>query len=136
MGLERDRRGRWMRTVGRYVGYYSIVAISLVYIADVFVKWSVPHLLELLLLVIFPSFVSGLVIYVSRRSASKRHLWLFIAAAEFHLLWITLVVVYEAFQLDDVAESTIRGIVTGVVCGCTGYRSAVIQANPSSESAS
>jgi len=117
MGLERDRRGRRLRTVGRFVVYYSIVAFSLVWVADVFVKWSVPHLVELLLLVISPSFVSGVLIYESRRNQRKPNTWLFIAAAEFHLLWVTLVVVYEAFQLDDVTQSFIRKIVVGAVLG-------------------
>ncbi len=112
-----DRRGRRIRTVGKFVAYYSIVIVSLVWIADVFVKWSVPHLVELLFLLIAPSFVSGFLIYESLRNRRKINKWLFIAAAEFHIFFVTLVVVYEAFQLDDVAQSFIMGIVVCVVAG-------------------
>ncbi|MGD0649064.1 MAG: hypothetical protein ABR971_13840 [Acidobacteriaceae bacterium] len=119
MGLdgERDRRGRRIRTVGKFVAYYSIVIFSMVWIADVFVKWSVPHLLELLFLLIAPAFVSGFLIYESLRDPRKRKTWLFIAAAEFHLVFVTLVIVYEAFQLDDVAQGSIEEIVVCVVAG-------------------
>jgi len=113
----RDSRRRRITTVGKFVVYYSIVIVSLVWIADIFVKWSIPHLLELLFLLIFPSFVSGFLIYESRRNFPKANTWLFIGAAEFHLVFVTLVIVYEAFQLDDVAPSTIDGIVIGVVVG-------------------
>jgi hypothetical protein len=117
MSSGRDGRGRRIRTVGKFVAYYSIVIVSLVWIADVFVKWSIPHLIELLVLLIAPAFVSGFLIYESLRNPRKINTWLFIAAAEFHLVFVTLVVVYEAFQLDDVAQSSIMGIVICVVAG-------------------
>jgi hypothetical protein len=117
MSRGRDRRGRRIRTVGKFVAYYSIVIFSLVWIADVFVKWSVPHLLELLFLLIAPAFVSGFLIYESLRNPREIKTWLFIAAAEFHLVFVTLVIVYEAFQLDDVTQSFIMGIVVCVVVG-------------------
>jgi hypothetical protein len=117
MSSGRDRRGRRIRTIGKFVAYYAIVIFSLVWIADVFVKWSVPHLLELLFLLIAPAFISGFLIYESLRNPGKTKTWLFIAAAEFHLVFVTLVVVYEAFQLDDVAQSSIMGIVVCVVVG-------------------
>jgi len=50
-------------------------------------------------------------------NSRKINTWLFIAAAEFHLVFVTLVIVYEAFQLDDVSQSSIMGIVVGVVAG-------------------
>jgi hypothetical protein len=117
MSSGRDRRGRRIRTIGKFVAYYSIVIFSLVWIADVFVTWSIPHLLELLFLLIAPAFVSGFLIYESLRNPGKTKTWLFIAAAEFHLVFVTLVIVYEAFQLDDVAQSSIIGIVICVVAG-------------------
>ncbi|HSY36075.1 MAG TPA: hypothetical protein VK814_10025 [Acidobacteriaceae bacterium] len=117
MGLDkvRDRRGRRIRTVGKFVVYYSIVIVSLVWIADAFVTWSNPHLLELLFLLIAPAFVSGFLIYESLRDPRKIKTWLFITAAEAHLAFVTLVVVYEAFRLDDVAQKSIDEIVVGVV---------------------
>jgi hypothetical protein len=118
MSTARDRRGRRMRTVGKFVAYYSIVIGSLVWIADVFVKWSIPHLLELLFLLIAPAFVSGFLIYESLRNPRNIKTWLFIAAAEFHLVFVTLVIVYEAFQLNDVlAQSSIEKIVVCVMIG-------------------
>ena len=117
MSSGRDRRGRRIRTVGKFVAYYSIVIFSLVWIADVFVKWSIPHLFELLFLLIAPAFVSGFLIYESLRNPREIKTWLFVAAAEFHLVFVTLVIVYEAFQLDDVARSSIMGIVVCVVAG-------------------
>jgi hypothetical protein len=117
MSSGRDRRGRRITTIGKFVAYYSIVIFSLVWIADVFVKWSIPHLLELLFLLIAPAFVSGFLIYESLHNPRKINTWLFIAAAEFHLVFVTLVVVYEAFQLDDVAQSSIMGIIVGVMVG-------------------
>jgi hypothetical protein len=120
MGLDkgRDDRGRRMATVGKFVAYYTIVIGSLVWIADVFVKWSIPHLLELLFLLIAPAFVSGFLIYESLRNPRDIKMWLFIAAAEFHLAFVTLVIVYEAFQLNDViTQSSIDEIVVCVVVG-------------------
>ena len=117
MSSGRDRGGSRTRTIGKFVAYYSVVIFSLVWIADVFVKWSIPHLLELLFLLIAPAFVSGFLIYESLHNSRKINTWLFIAAAEFHLVFVTLVIVYEAFQLDDVSQSSIMGIVAGVVAG-------------------
>jgi UDP-N-acetylmuramyl pentapeptide phosphotransferase/UDP-N-acetylglucosamine-1-phosphate transferase len=109
-----DRRGRRIRTVGRFVSYYTIVIGSLVWIADVYVKWSAPHLVELLVLLIAPALVSGFLMDESLRNPRKR--WLFVAAAEAHLVFVALVVVYEAFQLDDViTQSSIEEIVVGVL---------------------
>jgi hypothetical protein len=114
MSSREDRRGRRIRTVSKFVAYYTIVIGSLVWIADVFVKWSIPHLLELLALLIAPAFASGFLIYESLRN--PRRTWLFIAAAEAHLVFVTLVLVYEAFQLNDVISlSSIELIVVGVV---------------------
>jgi hypothetical protein len=118
MSSGRDRRGRRIRTVGKFVAYYSIVIFSLVWIADVFVKWSIPHLFELLFLLIAPAFVSGFLIYESLRNRREIKTWLFVAAAEFHLAFVTLVIVYEAFQLNDViSQSSIEEIVVCVVAG-------------------
>ena len=107
-----------MATVGKFVAYYTIVIGSLVWIADVFVKWSKPHLLELLFLLIAPAFVSGFLIFESLRNPRDTKMWLFIAAAEVHLAFVTLVVVYEVFQLNDViSQTSIEAIVVGVALG-------------------
>ena len=107
-----------MATVGKFVAYYTIVIGSLVWIADVFAKWSIPHLLELLFLLIAPAFVSGFLIYESLRNPREIKMWLFIAAAEAHLVFVTLVIVYEAFQLNDViSQTSIDEIVVCVVAG-------------------
>ena len=68
-------------------------------------------------MLIAPAFVSGFLIYESLRNPREIKTWLVVAAAEFHLVFVTLVIVYEAFQLDDVAQSSIMGIVVCVVAG-------------------
>jgi hypothetical protein len=113
----RDRRGRRFIAVGKFIAYYSIMIVSLVWIANAFVTWSVSHLLELLVLLISPAFVSGFLIYESRRKPGTIHTWLLIGGAEFHLVFVTLVVVYELFHLDDVPQRSIEGIVCVVVVG-------------------
>ena len=112
-----DRRGRRFIAVGKFIAYYTIMIVSLVWIADVFVNWSVPHLLELLVLLIAPAFVSGFLIYESRRKVGAINTWLLIGGAEFHLVFVTLVIVYEVFHLDGVPQSSIDGIVWVVAVG-------------------
>ena len=120
-------RGRRATTLGKFFGYYSIVAVSLVWIADSFVGWSYIHLFTLLALVILPSFVSGFLVYESRQKDGRMRTWLFLAAAEFHLVWVTLVIVYEVFELDDIAQSTLKAaaalvVVTALAIGVAVYR--------------
>ncbi len=112
-----DRRSRRFIAVGKFIAYYSIMILSLVWIADVFVNWSVPHLLELLVLLISPAFVSGFLIYESRRKLGTINTWLLIGGAEFHLVFVTLVIVYELFHLDDVPQRSIEEIVCVVAVG-------------------
>jgi hypothetical protein len=80
-----DRRGRRFIAVGKFIAYYTIMIVSLVWIADVFVNWSVPHLLELLVLLIAPAFVSGFLIYESRRKVGAINTWLLIGELNFIL---------------------------------------------------
>ncbi len=118
MGLDRRQEGggRRIATVATFVAHYSLVIVFLVWIADIFVKWSAPHLIELLFLLIAPAFVSGFLIYASLHDRRRINAWLFLAAAEGHLGFVALVLVYEAFQLNDVvSQSVIDEIVICVV---------------------